>query len=153
MNETNYARILIKRFITIIICSLFTITFIRSSITMIIDGKTKLVKLVLFILIIFFLFKQLIKSIKEIISVIKEIKEKKKFNLYLGNIGQLIMGLSFITFIFGIVFRFLKTDTNDTIVYIFLFGMVISVVLITIDKILVILEINHAVLEIDKSDE
>ncbi|MBR5370285.1 MAG: hypothetical protein IK137_03160 [Bacilli bacterium] len=152
MNETNYARILITRSIAIIIYVLFSINFITSSIMMFINGKPKLVRLLLIILIIFFIFKQLIKSIKEIISVIKEIKEKKKFNLYLRNLGQAFMGLSFITFIFGILFRLLKNN-NEIIIKIFLFGMVISIVLITIDKILVILEINNAVLEIDKSDE
>ena len=62
------------------------------------------------------------------------------------------MGISFISLILGLLFRFIKTN-NNIIMYIFIIGMVVSIVLITIDKILIVLEINNIVLEIDKNDE
>ena len=152
MNETNYASILIKRTIAIIIYLLFGSTFTISIMTMILNTKFNLQRLIIFSAIITFLVIQIIKSVKEIINVIKEIKIRKKINIYLRNIGQVFMGLSFITLISSLLFRLLDA-TNNVIIKIFLFGMVISIVLITIDKILVILEINNRVLEIDKSDE
>lgn len=152
MNETNYASILIKRTIAIIIYLLFIITFTISIITMILNTSFNLQRLVIFSAIISFLVIQIVKSVKEIINVIKGIKENKKFNLYLRNIGQIFMGISFISLILGLLFRFIKTN-NNIIMYIFIIGMVVSIVLITIDKILIVLEINNIVLEIDKSDE
>ena len=141
MNETNYASILIKRTIAIIIYLLFGSTFTIGIIKMILNTSFNLQRLVIFSAIISFLVIQIVKSVKEIINVIKEIKENKKFNLYLRNIGQIFMGISFISLILGLLFRFIKTN-NNIIMYIFIIGMVVSIVLITIDKILVILEIN-----------
>ena len=117
------------------------------------NDKSNLGRILLVVFVIAMISMLVVKAIKNLISVIKEIKEKKKFNFYIRNIGQIIMGLSVITLISGLLFKFLKTDTNGIITRIFLIGMVIGVVLITIDKILVILKIPNAVLEIDKSDE
>ena len=152
MNETNYASILIKRIIATIIYLLFGSSYTISIIKIILNTKFNIERLVLFLVVIFFISILIIKSIKGIISVIKLIKETKKINIYIRNIGQVIMGLSFITLISGLLFRLLGNN-NDIIIKIFLFGMAISIVLITIDKILVILGINNRVLEIDKSDE
>ena len=153
MNETNYAQIIVSRIISIIIYIIFIINFIMSGIKMFFNDKSNLGRILLVVFVITMISMLLIKKIKNLIFVIKEIKEKKKFNFHIRNIGQIFMGLSFITLISGLLFKFLKTDTNGIIIYTFLIGMVIGIVLITIDKILVVLKIPNTVLEIDKSDE
>lgn len=152
MNETNYASILIKRIIATIVYLLFGSTYIISIMKMILITEFKLQRLLLFLVVIFFISLLIYKSVKGIIAVIKLIKETKKINIYLRNLGQVVMGLAFITLISGLLFRLLD-NTDKIIISIFLFGMVIGVVLITIDKILVIFNANPALLEIDKSDE
>ena len=152
MNETNYASILIKRIIATIIYILFGSSYTISIMKIILNTKFDLQRLLLFLVVIFFVFILIIKSIKGIIAVIKLIKETKKINIYIRNIGLLSMGLSFISLISGLVFDLIKNN-NNSIFYIFIFGLVIGVVLITIDKILVIFNANPALLEIDKSDE
>lgn len=151
MNETNYIGILIKRTIATIIYFLFGCSYTISIIKMILNTEFNLQRLLLFLVVIFFIAILIINSVKGIIAVIKLIKETKKINIYIRNIGVLSMGLSFISLVFGLVFNLL--ENNNIILCIFIFGFVIGVVLITIDKILVVFEVNNRVLKIDKSDE
>ena len=153
MNETSYARTLIARTISIIVYIVFIIDFIVLGIKMFITKTTSLIGVLALVLVLFIGTRQIIRSIKSINLVIKDIKEKKKFNLYVRNIGDIICGLSAATWIINYFLKFISIKIDTIFLKITIFGIIIGIIIIIIDKILEALKISNIILEIDKSDE